>query len=105
MTDPHRAEVWWADVPGDKIRPVLILTRERFIAPLHSVLAAPLTTAVRGIPTEVVFTPEDGVDRICAANFDNLFTIRKERLQEFITQTPAGKLDEICRAYRFAAGC
>ena len=26
---PDRGEVWWADVPGDKVRPVLVLTRER----------------------------------------------------------------------------
>src|SRR5688572_15846906 len=104
-SSPHRAEVWWAEVPGDKVRPVLILTRERFIASLNSVLVAPLTTSLRGIPTEVVFTREDGLVQTCAANFDNLFTLRKERLQEFITATPAGKLEDICRAYRFAAGC
>ncbi|CAN5899597.1 type II toxin-antitoxin system PemK/MazF family toxin [soil metagenome] len=105
MTDPHRAEIWWADVPGDKTRPVLILTRERFVAPLNSVLVAPLTTAVRDIPTEVLFTPAEGLPRTCAANFDNLFTLRKVRLREFIAAAPPGRLDEICRAYRFAAGC
>lgn len=105
MTNPHRAEIWWADVPGDKVRPVLILTRERFIAPLNSVLVAPLTTAVRGIPTEVVFTTDDGLSQTCAASFDNLFTLRKERIREFITVAPRDKLDDICRAYRFAAGC
>ncbi len=102
---PHRGEIWWAEVPGDKVRPVLILTRERFIAPLHSVLVAPLTTQVRGIPTEVVFTPGDGLPRRCAANFDNLLTLRKDRLRELVAYTPANKLDDVCRAYRFAAGC
>ena len=105
MPAPHRADVWWADVPGDQSRPVLILTRERFIGPLASVLVAPLTTTVRGIPTEVVFRPEDGLPRTCAANFDNLLTLRKERLREFIVHSPPDRLEEICRAYRFAAGC
>lgn len=49
---PHQGEVWWADVPGDKVRPVVVLTRERFIARLHSILVAPVSTTVRGIPTE-----------------------------------------------------
>lgn len=102
---PHRAEVWWADVPGDKVRPVLVLTRERFIVRLHSVLVAPVTTRVRGIPTEVPLTEQDGLPRDCVANFDNLFTLRRERLREHIGLLPAGRLAEVCRAYRFAAGC
>lgn len=105
MANPSRADLWWADVPGDKLRPVLILTRERFIGPLNSVLVAPLTTTVRGIPTEVIFTAEDGLPRTCAANFDNIFTLRKEQLQEYIGEAGPARLDEICRAYRFAAGC
>lgn len=102
---PHRGEVWWADVPGDKVRPVLVLTRERFIARLHSVLVAPVTTRVRGIPTEVLLTEDEGVPRPCAANFDNVFTLRRERLQERICALPAGHLEDVCRSYRFAAGC
>lgn len=107
MTEPlpRRGEIWWADVPGDKVRPVVILTRERFIARLNSVLVAPVTTRVRGIPTEVAFTTDDGVPRPCAANFDNVFTVRRDRLRTYIAALPAARLEEVCRAYRFAAGC
>lgn len=103
--DPHRGEVWWADVPGDKVRPVLVLTRERFIVRLNAVLVAPVTTRVRGIPTELELTEADGLPRPCAANFDSVFTLRRERLQACITALSAARLDEMCRAYRFAAGC
>lgn len=92
-------------MPGDKIRPVLVLTRERFIERLNSVLVAPVTTRVRGIPTEVELTEADGLPRRCAANFDNIFTLRRERLRSSIAQLPAARLEEVCRAYRFAAGC
>ncbi len=102
---PRPAEIWWADVPGDKVRPVLVLTRERFIVRLNSVLVAPVTTRVRGIPTEVSLTEQDGLARPCAANFDNLFTLRRERLRERSTALPEARLDEVCRAYRFATGC
>ncbi len=101
---PHRGEVWWADVPGDKIRPVLVLTRERFIGRLHSVLVAPVTTRVRGIPTEVELTEEEGLPHACAANFDHVFTLRRERLRERITILRPDRLDEACWCYRFAAG-
>jgi len=102
---PHRGELWWADVPGDKVRPVVVLTRERFIDRLHSVLVAPVTTTVRNIPTEVPLGPDEGLPRACAANFDSVFTLRRARLREPIGQLSSGQLDQVCAAYRFAAGC
>ena len=102
---PHRCEVWWANVPGDKVRPVVVLTRERFIGRLHSVLVAPVTTTVRGIPTEVVFDSEDGLPRRCAANFDNVFTLRRDRFETRIAVLASDRCDQVCVAYRFAAGC
>lgn len=105
MTDVHRGDLWWADVPGDKRRPVLVLTRERFIPRLTAVLVAPVTTTVRGIPTEVPMGPADGMPQPCAANFDNTFTLTRGRLQERIATLPPARLDEVCHAYRFAAGC
>lgn len=101
----RRGDVWWAEVPGDKVRPVLVLTRERFVSRLTSLLVAPLTTTVRDIPTEVRLSPEDGVPRECAANFDNLFTLQRSRFERRITQLTGPRLQQVCRAYRFAAGC
>lgn len=101
----HRGEIWWADVPGDKRRPVLILTRERFISRLTAVLVVPITTTVRGIPTEVSLGVPDGLPRDCAANFDNTFTLAVSRFGERITALSSVRLDEVCAAYRFAAGC
>ncbi len=101
----HRGEIWWADVPGDKVRPVLVLTRERFIPRLTSVLVAPLTSTVRSIPTEVEFGPAEGLPRRCAANFDNVFTLRKDRLQDRITRVAPTRWPAICDAHRFAVGC
>lgn len=102
---PHRGEIWWADVPGDKVRPILLLTRERFIERLHSVLVAPVTTRIRNIATEVALGPDDGMPTACAVNFDNVFTLRRNRLGDRITRLDDDTLDEVCRAYRFAARC
>lgn len=105
MPAVHRGDVWWAEVPGDKRRPVLVLTRERFIPRLDSLLVAPVTTTVRGIPTEVAMGPADGLPRTCAANFDNVFTLSRQRFVQRIAALPADRLSEVCDAYRFAAGC
>lgn len=101
----HRGEVWWADVPGDRVRPVLILTRERFVSRLNAVLVAPITSTVHNIPTEVALTPDDGLDRFCAANFDNVFTLGRDRFRDRISGLGADRMVEVCAAYRFAAGC
>lgn len=101
----HRGDVWWADAPDGKVRPVLVLTRDRFIPKLHDVLVAPITSVVRGIPTEVRLTTDDGMPRTCAVNFDNMATIRVDRFLDRITQLEDAKLADVCRAYRFAADC
>lgn len=93
--DLHRGDIWWADVPGDKRRPVLVLTRERFIPRLTSVLVAPVTTTVRDIPTEVAMGPADGMPHPCAANFDNMFTLARRRFAEHITTLPPARLAEV----------
>jgi mRNA interferase MazF len=101
----HRGDVWWADVPGDKLRPVVVLTRERFTSRLNTLLVAPVTTTVRNIPTEVGLDVGDGLPRDGAANFDNVFTLRRSRFKSRITRLGNDRLAEVCRAYRFAAGC
>ena len=101
----NRGDIWWADVPGDKVRPVLVLTRQHFTSRLSSLLVAPVTTRVRETPTEVALGPDDGLPRPCAANFDNVFTLHRARFQSLAGRLDAGKLADVCRAYRFAAGC
>ena len=101
----HHSHVWWAEAPGDKHRPILVLTRERFIGRLNAVIVAPLTTTVRGIPTEVALDIADGMPRRCAVNFDNVFRISRARLLERITQLTPERLDLTCREYRFVVGC
>lgn len=101
----HRGDVWWADVPGDKVRPVVVLTRERFVSRLTSLLVAPITTTVREIPTEVALGPDDGLPRDCAANFDNVFTLHRSRFERRISRLTDDRLDEVCQAYRFAVEC
>ncbi len=101
----NRGDVWWADVPGDKVRPVLVLTRQRFTPRLTSLLVAPVTTTVRSIPTEVALDVGDGLPRRCAANFDNVFTLHRSRFKHRISRLGDERFREVCRAYRFAVGC
>ena len=101
----NRGEVWWLEHPEEGRRPACILTRQAAIPLLNSVLVAPATRTVRGIPSEVRLTREDGMPDDCALSFDNLATVPKALLTERITTVAPERLDELCAALDVAAGC
>jgi mRNA interferase MazF len=82
-----------------------VVTREAAIVVLDSVLVAPATRTVRGIPTEVALSRGDGMPADCALSLDNLATVPKALLTQRITALSAAKLDELCGALRAATGC
>jgi mRNA interferase MazF len=101
----NRGEVWWVEHPDAGRRPACVVTREAAIPVLTSVLVAPATRTVRGIPTEVQLGVDDGMPADCALSFDNLTTVPKALLTERITALPAARQAELCAALRLATGC
>jgi mRNA interferase MazF len=95
---------WYTFRAPDKRRPVLLLTRPSAIHFLTGVTIAPITSTVRGIPSEVILTPDDGVAGRCAVNFDNVQTIPKTNLGAFVTHLGPGRMREVRRALEFALG-
>ena len=101
----ERGEIRWYEFqPPDKRRPVLILTRTSVIPFLNEVTVAPITTTIRGIPSEVVLGIEDGLLQDCAANFDHLQTVPKARVGRLITSLSAAKMAQAAAALCFALG-
>lgn len=105
MTVPQRGEVWWGEVEEAGRRPFLVMTRSAAIPVLRSVLAAPVTRTVRGIPSELPLGPEDGMPEECAASFDNLRVVPKSMLVERICALHPARLAEACGALRVAVDC
>jgi mRNA interferase MazF len=101
----NRGEVWWVEHPDAGRRPACVLTRQAAIPVLSSVLVAPATRTIRGIPTELKLTRADGMPDECALSFDNLTTVPKALLTTRITSVPDSRLSELCDALRAAAGC
>jgi mRNA interferase MazF len=95
---------WYTFKAPDKRRPVLIVTRDSAIGVLNSVTIAPITSTIRGIPTEVVLTEDDGLPNTCAANFDNLQTVPKSNIGDRIARLTARKMKEAGEAVSFALG-
>lgn len=91
--------------PPDKERPVVILTRDSAIPYLANVTVAPVTTTVRGVPSEVQLGAFDGMKVHCAVNLHNAVTVSKERLGRRVGQLHSSRMNEICAALRFSLGC
>ena len=100
-----RGEVWWGALPDVGRRPFLVMSRSAAIPVLHSVLAAPITRTVRGIPTEVSLSRADGMPEDCAATFDNLRVVPKSHLVERICTLDPMRVLEACTALRAAIDC
>ncbi|MEO1061055.1 MAG: type II toxin-antitoxin system PemK/MazF family toxin [Actinomycetota bacterium] len=105
MNEPRRGEVWWGELEDVGRRPFLVMTRSAAIPVLTSVLAAPVTRTIRGIPTELALGPDDGMPVECAASFDNLRVVPKAYLVDLACSLGPVRLDEACRALRTAVGC
>ena len=59
----------------DKVRPVLLLTREAVRPYRTSITVAPITSTVRGLTTEVPVGRGNGLDHECVVACDNVTTI------------------------------
>jgi len=89
----------------DKRRPVLVLTREEAIGLLHQVMVAPITSAIRGAPAEVVVGPEAGLKRPSAINLDYVQSVDKTRLERYVGTLSSDRMREVCHALAIATGC
>lgn len=101
----NRGEIWWFELPDVGRRPGCILTRQAAIGVLGSVLIAPATRTIRGIPTEIELGPADGLPAVCALSFDNLLTVPKALLTRRIATLGPTRMPELCRALNVATGC
>lgn len=101
----RRGEIrWYTFRLPDKRRPVLILTRSEVIDRLNEVMVVPATRTIRGLRTEVVLTPEDGMPVARALNFDHVSTAQRERIGPLLCQFPAKRWTEVRSALPYACG-
>jgi len=90
---------------NDKKRPALVLTRNSAISYLSTVTVAPITSTIRGVPSEVILNEDDGMKSPCAVNLHNAVTVSQQRLGKRVAQLSAARMNEVCAALRFSLGC
>ena len=101
----RRGEVrWYRFARPDKMRPVLILTRDSALRFLGEVTVAPITSTIRDIPTEVVLDKSDGLPRVCAVNLDHIQTVARGKIGPLITMLGSDKMSRVRSSLLFALG-
>ncbi|HEX8713872.1 MAG TPA: type II toxin-antitoxin system PemK/MazF family toxin [Terracidiphilus sp.] len=91
--------------PSDKKRPVVVLTRNSAIQYLSTVIVAQVTSTIRGVPSEVVLSEQDGLKTDCAVNLHNAVTVSQNRFGRRVAQLNSARMKQICAALRFSLGC
>jgi mRNA interferase MazF len=101
----NQGEIWLAESPTEKPRPVLIVTRSEAIPVLNAIIVAPLTTTVRDIPTCVAVGPAEGVSRDSVANFDQVRCLSKSLLTRRLGALGTDRRHELCAALTAMSDC
>ena len=89
----------------DKQRPVLILTRSSALRYLSRVTVAPITSTIRGVPSEVALGPDDGMKQECCVNLHNVVTVSQGDVGKRLARLTSRRMDAVCSALDFSLGC
>jgi mRNA interferase MazF len=105
MAEVSRGEIWMFSFPHpDKQRPVLVLTRDDMIGRLHTVTVAPITTTVRGVPSEVPVGVECGLKQPSAINLHHVATVPRAGLRRYVGSISRPTMTHVRTALLFALG-
>lgn len=105
MAEVARGEIWQFAFPKpDRKRPVLVLTRQDMISRLSTVTVAPITTTVRGVPSEVVVGIEVGLKSPSAINLHHVASVPRAGLRHFVGVVPPEVMARVREALLFALG-
>jgi mRNA interferase MazF len=100
-----RGEIrWYTFRRPDKRRPVLLLTRNEVIEHLNEIIVVPATRTIRGLGSEVILSPEDGMPVTCALNFDHVSLAQRVHIGAVICALPEERWPEVRRALLIACG-
>ena len=80
----------------------MLVSRDQAYRVRASVTVVPLTRTIRHIPCEVPLGSADGIPKASVANADDLITVPKVRVREYLTILSTAKLADVERAIKFS---
>jgi mRNA interferase MazF len=78
------------------------LTRSSALEFLGEVTVVPITSTIRDIPSEVLLSTEDGMDRECAINLDHVQTVSRRTLGALVTTLSQKRMQQVRDAIHFS---
>ncbi len=100
-----RGNIWWARLPPpDKIRPVVLVSRDEAYRARSVFVVAPITRRVRGIAAEVPVGRAEGLQVESVVNCDSVQAIRRSLLLERVGELAPSKVPALDAALKFALG-
>ena len=101
---PRRGEAWLCR-SGDKVRPVIVMSRQQAHERLAKITVVPVSSNDRGWPDEVGFAAgEAGLRAACVAQCREIAHVPKSLLIDRIGDA-AHRLPELCRGVNSVIGC
>ena len=68
-------------------------------------MVAPITSAIRGAPSDVIIGIDEGLKHDSAVNMDHIQTVEQTKLTRRVGQLSRAKMVDVCRALALASGC
>jgi mRNA interferase MazF len=68
-------------------------------------MVAPITSTVRGAPSEVLVGTDEGLKHDSAVNLDHVQTVEQRSLVRYLGRMSADGMRRLCRALATAVGC
>ena len=82
----------------DKTRPALVVTREAARVAMTKVTVAPITATIRGLSSEVLVGPDNGLDHDCVVALDNVLSVPVNLLGRTVGYLDADQETQLARA-------
>jgi len=102
----RRGELYRVHKPGGdpkRFRTFVIVSRQALVdSRFSTVICAPVFTSGEGLSTQVAIGPEEGMKTPCWIMCDNLVSLPKTELTNFVGSLPKSRLAELDRALRMA---
>jgi mRNA interferase MazF len=105
----NRGDIYLVRKPGSndpkKRRPFVVVSRQVLLdSNFSTVICAPVYSTRSGLSTQVDLGPEAGLKNESAVFCDELVSLERRRLSDFIGAVPAAKHAELDRALAIALG-
>lgn len=93
------------ELPTEKPRPAVVVSRDSAIPVLNNIVVAPVTTTLRSIPTCMPVGPSEGLDQDSVALFDELRSVPRYALSHKIGELSDMGREQMCETLLSMADC